>query len=54
MSAVFRLPLPLSRLRGSRAIFATPTRAYSVDAGPGGIVAGPSGLTVGRFAWLSL
>lgn len=26
---------------------------YSVDAGPGGIVAGPSGLIVGRFAWLS-
>lgn len=25
---------------------------YSVLAGPGGLVAGPSGLTIGRFAWL--
>jgi hypothetical protein len=26
---------------------------FSVDAGPGGLVAGPNGVTVGRFAWLS-
>lgn len=26
---------------------------FSVDAGPFGLVAGPSGVTVGRFAWLS-
>jgi hypothetical protein len=26
---------------------------YTVDAGPGGLVAGASGVTVGRFAWLS-
>lgn len=26
---------------------------YSVDAGPGGLVAGLAGLTVGRFAWVS-
>lgn len=25
----------------------------SVDAGPGGLVAGPAGVTVGRFAWWS-
>lgn len=24
---------------------------YTVDAGPGGLVAGPNGVTVGRFAW---
>lgn len=24
---------------------------YTVDAGPGGLVAGPAGVTVGRFAW---
>lgn len=26
---------------------------YSVDAGPGGLVAGPNGLVIGRFAWTS-
>lgn len=26
---------------------------HSVDAGPGGLVSGPDGLTIGRFAWLS-
>jgi len=25
--------------------------SHSVDAGPGGLVAGPAGVTVGRFAW---
>ena len=27
--------------------------AHTVNAGPGGLVAGPSGVTVGRFAWLA-
>jgi hypothetical protein len=26
---------------------------FTVDAGPGGLVSGPNGLTIGRFAWLS-
>ena len=33
--------------------FASANPRYSVDAGPGGIVAGPSGLTIGLFAWLN-
>lgn len=31
--------------------FASTNPRYSVDAGPGGLVAGPAGVTVGRFAW---
>jgi hypothetical protein len=33
--------------------FASANIHFSVDAGPGGLIAGPSGLTVGAFAWLS-
>jgi hypothetical protein len=33
--------------------FASANPRFSVDAGPGGLVAGPNGVTVGRFAWLS-
>jgi hypothetical protein len=33
--------------------FASTNPRATVDAGPGGLVAGPSGVTVGRFAWLS-
>jgi len=33
--------------------FASANLHWSVDAGPGGLVAGPSGVTVGAFAWLS-
>lgn len=33
--------------------FASANPRYSVDAGPGGLVAGPSGLTAGLFAWVS-
>lgn len=33
--------------------FASANIHFSVDAGPGGLVAGPSGVTVGAFAWLS-
>lgn len=32
--------------------FASANPKFSVDAGPGGIVSGPSGVIVGRFAWL--
>ena len=32
--------------------FVKTERMHSVDAGPGGLVAGSAGLTVGRFAWL--
>lgn len=31
--------------------FADTNPRYTVDAGPGGLVAGPAGLTVARFAW---
>ncbi len=31
--------------------FADSNPRYTYDAGPGGLVAGPSGVTVGRFAW---
>ena len=34
--------------------FASTNPRYSVLAGPGGLVAGPNGLTIGRFAWWSL
>ncbi|MFG1417182.1 hypothetical protein V5F38_05130 [Xanthobacter sp. V0B-10] len=33
--------------------FATTNPRYSLPAGPGGLVAGASGVTVGLFAWLS-
>jgi hypothetical protein len=33
--------------------FASTNPRYTVDAGPGGLVAGPAGVTVGRFAWVS-
>lgn len=33
--------------------FASANPRYSVDAGPGGLVAGPNGLTTGLFAWTS-
>lgn len=33
--------------------FASKNPRYSYDAGPGGLVAGPLGCTVGRFAWAS-
>lgn len=33
--------------------FASTNPRWSVDAGPGGLVAGPNGVTVGRFAWLN-
>jgi hypothetical protein len=33
--------------------FASANPRYSTLAGPGGVVAGPSGLTIGAFAWLS-
>lgn len=33
--------------------FASKNPRYSFDAGPGGLVAGPAGVTVGRFAWAS-
>lgn len=33
--------------------FASTNPRAIVDAGPGGLVAGPSGVTVGRFGWLS-
>lgn len=33
--------------------FASANPRWNVLAGPGGLVAGPAGLTVGRFAWLS-
>jgi hypothetical protein len=33
--------------------FASANPRFSVNAGPGGLVAGPEGLTVGLFAWLS-
>jgi hypothetical protein len=32
--------------------FASHNPRWNVNAGPGGLVAGPNGLTVGRFAWL--
>lgn len=32
--------------------FASANPKFSVDAGPGGIVSGPAGVIVGRFAWL--
>jgi hypothetical protein len=32
--------------------FASTNPRYTVMAGPGGLVAAPSGVTVGRFAWL--
>lgn len=31
--------------------FASKNPRYSYDAGPGGLIAGPAGVTVGRFAW---
>jgi hypothetical protein len=31
--------------------FASQNPYYTFDAGPGGLVAGASGLTIGRFAW---
>jgi hypothetical protein len=31
--------------------FASTNPRFTVDAGPGGLVAGPSGVTVGRFCW---
>lgn len=31
--------------------FASTNPRFSVDAGPGGLVSGPNGVTVGRFAW---
>lgn len=31
--------------------FASANPYFTFDAGPGGLVAGPSGLTIGRFAW---
>ena len=34
--------------------FASANPRWSVDAGPGGLVAGAAGVTVGRFAWWSL
>lgn len=33
--------------------FASANPRFSFDAGPGGLVAGPSGLTVGLFAWVT-
>ena len=33
--------------------FASANPRWFFAAGPGGVVAGPSGLTVGAFAWLS-
>jgi hypothetical protein len=33
--------------------FASANPRYSVDAGPGGLVGGADGITIGRFAWLS-
>lgn len=33
--------------------FASGNPFFTVDAGPGGLVAGPAGVTVGRFAWTS-
>ncbi len=33
--------------------FASSNPRFSYDAGPGGLVAGPNGVTVGRFAWVS-
>ena len=32
--------------------FASTNARWTVLAGPGGLVAGPAGVTVGRFAWL--
>src|ERR1035437_3342189 len=34
--------------------FASANPWFSYDAGPGGLVAGAGGLTVGRFAWTTL
>ncbi len=33
--------------------FASANLWYSVDAGPGGLIAGPNGLTIGAFAWIT-
>ena len=33
--------------------FASANPRYTVDAGPGGLIAGPSGVTIGLFAWAS-
>jgi hypothetical protein len=33
--------------------FANGNPRFSVPAGPGGLIAGPNGLTIGRFAWIS-
>lgn len=47
-SQVFVQPAP-----GIAGDFVTSNPRASVLAGPGGLVCGPSGVTVGRFAWLS-
>ncbi len=39
--------------RGVAGDFASGNPRYLVDAGPGGLVAGPSGVIIGRFCWAS-
>lgn len=41
---------PAAAVAGNRA---SNNPLFSFDAGPGGLVAGPSGVTVGRFAWVT-
>jgi hypothetical protein len=42
-------PQPAFAIAGD---FASQNPYFSFDAGPGGLVAGPDGLTIGRFAWV--
>ena len=49
----FQTSVTTQPARGVAGDFASGNPRYLVDAGPGGVVAGPSGVIIGRFCWLS-
>lgn len=53
MSGGFQSSVSTQPAVGVAGDFCSANPRYAVDAGPGGLVAGAAGLTVGRFAWLS-
>jgi hypothetical protein len=52
-SAGFQKQVNVVQAPGIPGDYASTNPPFSVDIGPGGFVAGPLGLTVGRFAWAS-
>jgi len=53
MSGGFQTSVTVLQALGVEGDFCDLNPRYTLEAGPGGLVAGPSALTVGRFAWVT-